>query len=448
MFKKVLIANRGEIAVRIIRSLRDLGIKSVAICSDVDKDCLHSRLADECICIGPRAAKDSYLNKVQIINAALVTGAEAIHPGFGFLSENAAFAKLCKSYGIEFIGPNSEIIGMMGDKEQARARMIEAGVPVVPGSKTIIDNVLDAKKIAKEISYPVIVKASAGGGGKGMRVANSENEIENAFTQASFEAKNAFGDGRLYMEKLIVNPRHIEVQILGDKFGNVIHLGERDCSLQINHQKVIEEAPASILTEKKRKEIHKIAVDAAKAVNYENAGTVEFLMDKNDAVYFMEMNTRIQVEHPITEMITGVDIVKEQINIACGNKLSYKQSDIVLKGHAIECRINAQDSETFVPSAGLINELNIPGGFGIRIDSLMYQGYKVLPFYDSMLAKIISFGKDRQEAINIMKRGLDELIIGGIKTNTDFNIKLMNDEGYVKGEFDTFYLEKIVNSTK
>ncbi|WP_101772787.1 acetyl-CoA carboxylase biotin carboxylase subunit [Peptostreptococcus faecalis] len=440
--KKVLVANRGEIAVRVIRTLKDMGIKSVAVCSDVDRDSLHTRIADECICIGPRNSKDSYLNKIQVINAAIITGSDAIHPGFGFLSENANFAKMCDIYNIKFIGPNSKVIDIMGNKDISKQIMKEAGVPVVPGSDGVVDNLAEVSKIAKDIGYPIIIKARSGGGGKGMRIVNKENELEHAFNSAKKEAENAFGDDGVYVEKYIESPRHIEVQIMADEFGNVVHLGARDCSIQMNHQKVIEEAPPRAIKEELLDYLYKISIDAAKHVKYTNAGTMEYLVSKNDEVYFMEMNTRIQVEHPITEMITGVDIVREQINIASQKKLSFKQEDVNIKGHAIECRINAYDSKnSFLPSIGTISGLNMPGGYGVRVDSSIYQGYKILPFYDSMLAKVISFGNSREESISIMKRALSEFIIEGVETNIDFNKELFDDENFKKNQYDTSYLE-------
>lgn len=442
-FNKVLVANRGEIAVRIIRTLKDMGIKSVAIFSDVDRESLHTRIADECICIGPKNVKDSYLNKIQIINAALVTGADAIHPGFGFLSENPSFAKMCEIYNIKFIGPTSKVMEMMGNKDVSKKMMRDAGVPVVPGSDGIVENTEKAKIIAREIGYPVIIKARSGGGGKGMRVVHDEENLELSYLSAKKEAENAFGDGGLYMEKFIESPRHIEVQIMADEHGNVIHLSGRDCSIQMNHQKVIEEAPPTAIPDKILQELYDISIKAAKHVGYTNVGTIEYLVSQNNEVYFMEMNTRIQVEHPVTEMITGIDIVREQINIALEKKLSYKQEDIKVKGHSIECRINAYDFENnFLPSTGKIEALNMPGGFGVRIDSSIYQGYEILPFYDSMLAKIITFGKTREDAINIMERALDEFVINGVKTNVKFNQDIMRDEVFRNNVFSTSYLQE------
>ncbi len=441
--KKVLIANRGEIAVRVARSLRDMGIKSVAIFSEVDKEALHTRIADECICIGPKNTKDSYLNKIQIINAAIVTGSDAIHPGFGFLSEDSTFAKLCEIYNIKFIGPNSKVIALMGNKDVSKKMMESIGIPVIPGSEGIVDTVDMAKDISKKIGYPIIMKARAGGGGKGMRVVNSEEDIESNFKSAKKEAENAFGDDRVYIEKYIDKPRHIEVQILADEFGNIIHLGARDCSIQMKHQKVIEEAPATVISNEILESLYEISIKAAKYVGYTNAGTIEFLVSKNNEIYFMEMNTRIQVEHPVTEMITGIDIVKEQIKIASKKSLSFKQEDIKINGCAIECRINAYDSDkNFMPSVGKISALNIPGGYGVRVDSAIYQGCDVLPFYDSMLAKVIAFAETREEAIRIMERALEEFIVEGVKTNIEFNKKIMKDIDYIQNNYSTSFLEE------
>ncbi|HEY5524502.1 MAG TPA: acetyl-CoA carboxylase biotin carboxylase subunit [Clostridium sp.] len=448
MFKKVLIANRGEIAVRIIRGCREAGILTVAVYSDIDKEALHTQLADEAVCIGPAKSQDSYLNATNIISACVLTGADAIHPGFGFLSENAKFAKMCKECNIKFIGPDYSSIELMGNKAQARKLMKEAGVPVVPGFEGTIDNEDHAVKIAESIGYPVMIKASAGGGGKGIRVAFNEKEFRIGFNTAKAEAKACFGDDTMYIEKFVQKPRHIEFQILADSYGNVIHLGERECSLQRKNQKVLEEAPSTFLTEELRQEMGEIAKRAAKACKYENAGTIEFLVDKDCNYYFMEMNTRIQVEHPITEMITGIDIVREQLKIASGETLLIKQEDIVLKGHAIECRINAEDpTKDFMPCPGTITELHVPGGMGIRIDSAIYCGYKIPHCYDSMIAKLISFGKDRNEAIVKMKRALGEFGIGGVKTNIDYQYSILETEEFLKGEYDTSFLgEKMVKN--
>lgn len=448
MFKKVLIANRGEIAIRIIRACREAGILTVAVYSDIDKEALHTQLADESVCIGPAKSQDSYLNTTNIISACVLTGADAIHPGFGFLSENAKFAKMCKECNIKFIGPDYSSIELMGNKAQARRLMKEAEVPVVPGFEGTIDDEDHGTRIAADIGYPVMIKASAGGGGKGIRVAFNEKEFRIGFNTAKAESKACFGDDTLYIEKFVQKPRHIEFQILADSYGNVIHLGERECSLQRKNQKVLEEAPSTFLTEELRREMGEVAKRAATACHYENAGTIEFLVDKDCNYYFMEMNTRIQVEHPITEMITGVDIVKEQLKIAFGEPLLIKQEDIVLKGHAIECRINAEDPKRdFMPCPGIITELHVPGGMGIRIDSAIYCGYKIPHCYDSMIAKLISFGKDRNEAIVKMKRALGEFGIGGVKTNIDYQYSILETEEFLKGEYDTSFLgEKMVKN--
>ncbi len=442
MIKKILIANRGEIAVRIIRACQEMGIATVAVYSTADEEALHVELADEAVCIGSPLPKNSYLNIQNIISAAVLTGCDALHPGFGFLSENAKFADICEKCGIIFIGPNSEMISLMGDKAKAREMMILADVPVVPGSEGAIETAEKAIEIAAKIGYPVILKASAGGGGRGMRIVWKEQELKKAFDAASSEAQNAFGDGTMYIEKYIQKPRHIEFQILGDAYGHVVHLGERDCSLQRRHQKVMEEAPSPFLSESLRKQMGEVAVRAAKAVNYKNAGTIEFIVDQSGTFYFIEMNTRIQVEHPITEMITGIDLIKEQIKIAAGEKLSFKQEDIHFKGHAIECRINAENpGEGFKPCAGTIMELHFPGGRGVRVESAIYEGYKVPPVYDSMLAKLISYGDNRQEAIAIMKRALGEVIIEGLETNALFEYQLINDPAFAEGNFDTSFIE-------
>ena len=442
MIQKVLIANRGEIAVRIIRACQEMGIGTVAVYSTMDKEALHVKLSDEAVCIGSPLPKDSYLNIENIISAAVLTGADAIHPGFGFLSENAKFSEICSQCDIKFIGPTAEMIRQMGDKAKAREMMIQADVPVVPGSDGTIEDVKVAKKTADKIGYPVMLKASAGGGGRGMRIVWKESELEKAFLSASSEALNAFGDGSMYMEKYIEMPRHIEFQILGDAFGNVIHLGERDCSLQRRHQKVIEEAPSPFLTETLRTRMGEAAIKAAKAVNYENAGTIEFIVDKKGNFYFIEMNTRIQVEHPITEMVTGVDLIKEQIRIASGEKLNLTMDELALKGHAIECRINAENPhKNFRPCAGTITGLHLPGGRGVRIETGLYEGYKVPPTYDSMLAKIITYGSTREEAIRIMDRALGELVIEGLDTNIYFQYRLLNTEAFKSGSFDTSFIE-------
>ena len=425
MIRKVLIANRGEIAVRIIRACKELGLKTVAIYSEIDKDAMHTELADEAICVGTSKSKDSYLNESNIISAAVVTGCNAIHPGFGFLSEKASFASICEECNIKFIGPSSETISIMGNKSVAREIMKNANVPVIPGSEGIIETIDDARIEAKKIGYPIMIKASLGGGGKGIRIVSNENELENAFFTAKSEAKNNFGDDSVYMEKFIENPRHIEFQILGDNFGNIIHLGERDCTIQRRNQKVLEEAPSYILNDELRSKMGNAAINAAKAVNYINAGTIEFLLDKHGNFYFMEMNTRIQVEHPVTEMITSIDIVKEQLKIANGDELKISQDDIKLKGHAIECRINAENpNKSFAPCPGKIKFLNLPGGNGIRVDTAVYNGYTIPPTYDSMIAKLISYGKTREEAISKMIRALSEFVIEGIESNIDFQIDI------------------------
>jgi len=443
MFEKILIANRGEIAVRIIRTCREMGIKTVAVYSETDKDALHVMLADEAVCIGPVKSKDSYLNVNNIISATILTGAKAIHPGFGFLSENASFAKMCEECNIVFIGPSSEIIDLLGNKSRAKDTMKAAGIPVIPGSDGEIDCLKEARQLAKGIGYPVLIKASSGGGGKGMRVVNSEEELEKAIDSAKSESKAAFDDDRVYMEKVIENPKHIEFQILADKFNNVIHLGERDCSMQRRKQKVIEESPSSMINEELRRKMGEMAVKAAKTTKYENAGTIEFLLDSKGDFYFMEMNTRIQVEHPVTEMVTGIDMIKEQILIAAGNKLSLSQKDVKLQGHAIECRINAEDPKrNFMPSPGLIENLLLPGGYGVRVDTAIYPGYKVPPTYDSMLAKFIVHGATREEAISRMKRVLVEFAIDGIATNAEFVYDLIEQEAFIKGTYDTSYIER------
>lgn len=444
MFNKILIANRGEIAVRIIRACRELGIRTVAIFSEADREALHTQLADEAICIGPAKAKDSYLNMQHILSAAVVTNAEAIHPGFGFLSENAVFAEMCEEIKVKFIGPRPQTIDDMGNKVNARKLMIEANVPVIPGSDGPVKTIDDALAIAEELGYPIMLKASAGGGGKGIRKITSAKELPDHFVSAQQEALAAFGDGQMYLEKIIYPARHIEVQILGDSYGNVIHLGERDCSLQRNNQKVMEESPSTALSEEKRQAIGDAAVRAAQAVRYENAGTIEFLMDASGEFYFMEMNTRIQVEHPVTEMVTGVDLVKAQIQIANGEPLEYTQADIKMTGHAIECRINAENPAfNFAPSPGKITNLLLPaGGMGLRVDSAMYSGYSIPPFYDSMIAKIIVHGKDRMDALVKMQRALAELVTDGIITNQEFQMDLISDPNVVAGQYDTSFLQE------
>lgn len=443
MIRKVLIANRGEIAVRIIRALREMDIASVAVYSTADKEALHTQLADEAICIGEMKANESYLNMERIISATLATGADAIHPGFGFLSENCKFAALCEQCNITFIGPGSSVMKAMGNKSVARETMVNANVPVIPGSQETVTNVRRAREIAKEVGYPVIIKAALGGGGKGMRVAYQENEFDTAFKTAKKESEMAFDDGQMYIEHFVEHPRHIEFQILADRYGNVIHLGERDCSVQRNHQKMIEESPSIALSEELRNAMGREAVKAAKAAHYENAGTIEFLLEPDGRFYFMEMNTRIQVEHPVTEAVTGIDLIKEQIKIAQGEKLSLKQEDIVLDGHAIECRINAENPEkNFCPCPGVINELYMPGGNGVRIDSAIYSGYEVTPFYDSMLAKVIVHGKTREEALHKMQSALGEVIIEGIDTNIDYQYEIVNDPVFCSGQFNVDFIEQ------
>lgn len=446
MFKKILIANRGEIAVRVIRACREMGIETVAVYSTADKDSLHAQLADEAVCIGPAASKDSYLKMERILSATLASGAEAIHPGFGFLSENSKFAELCARCNITFIGPDGAVIDRMGNKSEARNTMIKACVPVVPGTKEAVTEANHGKKLADEIGYPVMIKASAGGGGKGMRIARSAEEFLKLFETAQKEAKNGFGDDTMYIEKYIEGAKHIEFQILADNYGNVLHLGERDCSVQRRHQKMIEEAPCAIISEELRSEMGAVAVKAAKAAGYKNAGTIEFILDKDMKYYFIEMNTRIQVEHGITEMVTGIDLIKEQIKIAAGERLSFTQEDVKIKGHAIECRINAEcPSRGFLPSPGTINALHFPGGFGVRIDTMLYQGYTIPPTYDSLAAKIITHGDTREEAIIKMLGSLGELVIEGIETNTDFLYDLMNEEEYLNGNITTDFVEKVLN---
>lgn len=446
MFKKVLIANRGEIAVRVIRACRELGIKTVAVFSTADRSALHAQIADEAICIGGAATKDSYLNEKAIIAACEITGADAIHPGFGFLSENAAFARNCEKCGITFIGPAPESIEMLGDKAAAKTAMKNAGVPVIPGSDGAVKDMEEAKRLAEEIGFPLMVKASAGGGGRGIRLVEKMEDLEAQVTAAKQEALNFFGDDSIYMEKFIINPKHIEFQILADKHGNVIHLGERDCSMQRRNQKVLEETPSTIMTPQLRDRMGKAAVAAAKVCGYYNAGTIEFLVDADKNFYFMEMNTRIQVEHPITEFVTGVDLVKAQLKIAAGKELPYEQQDIEIKGHSIECRINAESPEhNFRPSPGKINSLHIPGGPGIRIDSSAYQGYTITPYYDSMIAKLIVYAPTRDEAIAKMKWALAEFIVEGVDTNIDFQLSLIRDPAFEEGNYDIGYLGRKMN---
>ena len=441
MFRKILIANRGEIAVRIIRACREMGIATVAVYSEADREALHTQLADEAVCIGPAAATDSYLNMEQILSACIATKADAIHPGFGLLSENSRFVEMCEKCNITFIGPTAEMMDKMGNKSQARLTMIEAGVPVVPGTK---EPVYDAKRgaaMAEDIGYPVMIKASSGGGGKGMRIAFGPDDFEENFQVAQLESVRGFGDNTMYIEKYVQEPRHIEFQIMADKFGNVVQFGERDCSIQRNHQKMIEESPSVALTPELRRRMGDAAVRAAKAVHYESAGTIEFLLDKDKNFYFMEMNTRIQVEHPVTEMVSGVDLMKEMIRVAAGEPLSVKQEDIHLQGHAMECRINAEDpAHHFRPCPGVIEEIHLPGGNGVRIDTAAYNGYEIPPFYDSMIAKVIVHGRTRQEAIDKMRSTLGELIIDGVTTNVDFQYEILDNEDFQAGEITTDFI--------
>lgn len=440
---KILIANRGEIAVRIIRACKEMNIKTVAIYSEADKDALHTKLADESICIGPAISGKSYLNIKNIIEAACITGSDSIHPGFGFLSENAQFAKICEESNIKFIGPKSEVIDLLGNKSNAKEIMKKAGVPVIPGSDGSIKGLKEAIKIAEEIGYPVMIKAAAGGGGKGIRIANNKEELETNYNIVKQEAKISFNDDEIYIEKFVKDPRHVEIQILADEHGNVIHLGERDCTIQRRHQKVIEETPSTAIDEKLRNKMGMAAVKAAKAAGYTSCGTVEFLVDSDKNFYFMEMNTRIQVEHPITEMRTGIDIVKTQIRIAAGEELKIKQKEVQFKGHAIECRINAENpNKNFMPCPGKIEEINLPGGYGVRVDTAIYSGYKIPPYYDSMIAKIIVHGNTRNEAIAKMKRSLEELVIDGVITNRDFLFDIIKNPNFIRGKFDTSFIEK------
>lgn len=443
MFKRVLVANRGEIAVRVIRALRGMGIPSVAVYSKEDQDSLHGRLAEERVCIGEGSSRNSYLNMDTLITVAKNTGCDAIHPGYGFLSENAQFAEKCRENDICFIGPSPEVIDGMGNKSQARAKMREAGVPVVPGSLNALYDVKEAMEEAKAMGFPVMIKASSGGGGKGMRECFSERDFENEFLTAQRESANAFSDDAMYLEKLILEPRHVEVQIMGDSFGNVIALGERDCSIQRNHQKLVEESPSPIVTAESRKAMMEAAVNAAKAVSYVGAGTIEFIVDQEGKFYFMEMNTRIQVEHGVTELVTDTDLVIEQIRVCAGEPLSMKQEEVLLRGHAIECRINAEIPEkNFMPSPGTITALHLPGGNGVRVDTAIYTGYKIPMEYDSMIAKVLVHGKDRQEAIRKMKGALEEMLVLGVETNLDFQYKIMQSEAFVEGKVDTGFIER------
>ena len=445
MFEKILVANRGEIALRIIRACKELGIATVAVFSEADTQSLHVRFADEDVCIGPAKSQDSYLDPKRIISAAEVTNADAIHPGYGFLAENPDFAEICESCDIKFIGPSSETIRLMGDKALAKETMNKVGVPVIPGSDGVVESEKAALSLAHQIGFPVIIKASFGGGGKGMRIAADEGELKKGFHMAKLEAEAAFGNPEVYIEKYIRNPRHVEIQVLGDGSGNVIHLGERDCSLQRRHQKLLEECPSPVVDEKWRQRMGEAAVRGARSVNYESAGTVEFLLDSDQNFYFMEMNTRIQVEHPVTEEVTDVDLIKEQIRVACGEKLRLSQQDVQLKGHAIECRINAEDPQKgFLPSPGTITSFHVPGGHGIRVDTHAYDKYKIPPYYDSMIAKLIAHGKSREEAILKARRALDEFIIEGIPTTIAFHKHILRDKRFIGGQFGTSLIDEIL----
>ena len=438
MFKRILIANRGEIAVRIIRACREMGIRTVAVYSQADRNAVHVGLADEAVCIGKAEASDSYLNMERIISAAIAVGAEAIHPGFGFLSENAEFVQMCEQHHITFIGPSSELISRMGNKSEAKKTMKQAGVPVVPGTEEPVYDLEEAKREAERIGYPVMIKASSGGGGKGMRIARSREEFAVSFQAAQQESIRAFADDSMYLERYVQNPRHVEVQIMADKYGQVIQLGERDCSIQRRHQKMIEESPSPALTDEIRKKIRSTAVQAAKVVNYESAGTIEFLLDDSGEFFFMEMNTRIQVEHPVSELISGVDLIREQIMVAAGEALSVAQEDILFRGHAVECRINAEDPiRGFLPCPGTITHLHLPGGNGVRIDTAIYEGYQIPPNYDSMLVKVITYDRDRKTAIRKMIRALDEMEIEGVETNLEFQYDILHQKDFQEGNFTT-----------
>lgn len=443
MFQKILIANRGEIAVRIIRACREMGIKTVAVYSEADRDALHAQLADEAVCIGPAAPSESYLNMERILSATVATKAEAIHPGFGFLSENSRFVEMCEKCNVTFIGPSATVIDRMGNKSEARKTMMEAGVPVVPGTKEPVYTVEEALEAAKEIGFPVMIKASSGGGGKGMRISESEADFEENFNTAQRESVNAFADNTMYLERYVARPRHVEVQIVGDRFGNVVQLGERDCSIQRRHQKMIEESPSCAITEEIRKKMGETAVLAAKTVGYESAGTIEFLLADSGEFFFMEMNTRIQVEHPVTEFVSGVDLVKEQIRVAAGLPLSVKQEEIQMNGHAIECRINAENpAKNFMPCPGIIENLYIPGGNGVRIDTAVYNGYHIPPNYDSMIMKVIVHDRDRESAIAKMRSTLGEVIIEGVQTNLDFQYDILNQKDFLEGNVTTHFIEE------
>ena len=443
MFQKILIANRGEIAVRIIRACREMGIKTVAVYSEADRDALHAQLADEAVCIGPAAAQESYLNMERILSATIATKAEAIHPGFGFLSENSKFVEMCEKCNVTFIGPSAAVINKMGNKSEARRTMMEAGVPVVPGTKEPVYTVEEALKEAEKIGFPIMIKASSGGGGKGMRISESREDFEENFSTAQRESVNAFADNTMYLERYVGRPRNIEVQIIADRFGQVVQLGERDCSIQRRHQKMIEESPSCAISEELRRKMGETAVRAAKAVGYESAGTIEFLLDKSGEFFFMEMNTRIQVEHPVTEFVSGVDLVKEQIRVAAGLPLSVKQEDICMRGHAIECRINAENpAKNFMPCPGVIENLHVPGGNGVRIDTAVYNGYQIPPNYDSMIMKVIVHDKDRASAIAKMRSTLGEVIIEGVQTNLDFQYDILNQKDFLDGNVTTHFIEE------
>jgi acetyl-CoA carboxylase biotin carboxylase subunit len=448
VFKKILIANRGEIALRIIRACKEMGIKTVAVHSTADANSLHVRFADESVCIGPPKSADSYLNVPSIISAAEITDAEAIHPGYGFLAENSSFAEICNSTGIRFIGPSPESIKQMGDKARARETAQKAGAPVLPGSNGVVTEESSAIEIAREIGFPVIVKAAAGGGGKGMRVVMDESSFANAFVMAQTEALASFSNADVYIEKYVLQPRHIEIQIMADEKGNIVYLGERECSIQRRHQKLIEEAPSVIVGEDLRKQMGEMAVAIARSVKYRNAGTIEFLMDESGKYYFMEMNTRIQVEHPVTEMVTGIDLVKEQIRVAAGLPLSFTQKDIRIKGHSIECRINAEDPEKFTPSPGTITAFNPPGGLGVRVETAAYTQYVIPPYYDSMIAKLVVHAETRDDAIMRMRRALNEFIIEGVKTTIPMHIKILDDAQFQSGDISTKFMERYDNSAK
>ena len=448
LFNKILVANRGEIALRVIYACRELGIKTVAVYSEADEHSLHVRFADEDVCIGPARSIDSYLNVPAIISAAEITGADAIHPGYGFLSESAYLAEVCEACHIKFIGPYPNVIRLLGDKARARRAMKKAGVPVLPGSDGPVQGEEQATKIAKELGLPVIIKAVAGGGGRGMRIVRQMEELAPSLKTAQREAEAAFGVGDVYLEKYVESPRHIEIQVLGDHHGNVVHLGERECSIQRRHQKLIEEAPSMALTDKQRKRLGATVVDAARAVQYTNAGTFEFLMDPGGHFYFLEVNTRLQVEHPVTEFITGIDIVKEQIRVAAGRRLGFKQSDIEFRGHAIECRVNAEDPETFVPSPGVIHAFSVPGGPGVRVDTYAHSECTVSPYYDSLIAKIITYGKDRTEALARMRRTLEMTVVDGIKTSIPLQLKIINDPDFIAGRFSTSFMERFIKEKK